>query len=411
MQVERYACVMDTLAVMLDSFAFKVGLRYLFVGASGFSKLVNAISIVGLALGIMLMIVVASVFNGLTDERRERLLRVVPHAFVSIDEFDTAHIEIIRSKSAVSSVVREFHGMSFIRGGGGVPITVDLIGIDLEEGAAKKLQFVRGEMNSDAALNQVALSFDLASRLGLTVEDRIDLTFVAPTPSGLNTHTATYVISALFRFSTEVDAGSAYVDIQSIVGTPLQDTGSLGWNISVVDPFSVAEVFADYPTVVTWIDEHGEAFRAYQLERSSMYILMTLVLMLASFNIVAGQAMLINVKRSDIAILATIGASRHQLLGAFAIQGGLITLTGITLGVVVGFLIANNIDVIFDAFDELLGVSILEQSAFDELPSRVDSVDVIGAVLIAVILGGFALIRPLRLAFVESPVFALNRAV
>ena len=396
---------------MFDSFTFKVGLRYLFVGASGFSKLVNTVSVVGLALGIMLMIVVASVFNGLTDERRDRLLRVVPHAFITPDKLDAKQFEKIKSRSDVTSVEREFHGMSFIRGGDGVTITVDLIGIDLAAGAARKLQFVRGDMVSDGPSSQVALSYDLASRLGLTVDERIDLTFVAPTPTGLNTHTATFVISGLFRFSTEVDGGSAFVDIRSIVGTPLQQTGKLGWNVSVVDPFTVSGVFADDPTVVTWIDEHGEAFRAYQLERSAMYILMTLVLMLASFNIIAGQAMLINVKRSDIAILATIGASRRQLLGAFAIQGGLITLTGILLGLVLGFLIADNINVIFDTFDELLGVSILEQSAFDELPSRIDALDVVGAVAIAVILGGFALVRPLRLALIESPVYALNRAV
>ena len=192
--------------------------------------------------------------------------------------------------------------------------------------------------------------------------------------------------------------------------TPLQRTGKLGWNVSVTDPFRVSEVFVSDPTVVTWIEKYGEAFRAYQLERSAMYILMTLVLMLASFNIVAGQAMLINIKRSDIAILSTIGASRRQLLGAFALQGGLITLTGITLGLVLGFVIAENINVIFDTFDELLGVSILEQSTFDELPSRIAPFDVIGAVAIAVVLGGIALVRPLRLALIESPVYALNRA-
>ena len=397
--------------MMLDQFTRKIGLRYLFVGASGFSKLVNTISIVGLALGIMLMIVVASVFNGLTDERRERLLRVVPHAFVASDQLLTTQIENIRSRSDVTNVHREFHGMSFIRGGDGVAITVDLIGIDLHEGAAKKLHFVRGGLVSGGPSNQVALSYNLASRLGLEVDDLIDLTFVSPTPHGLETDTATYVISGLFRFLTEVDAATAFVDIKSVIGTPLQKTGKLGWNVSVVDPFSVAGVFADDPTVVTWIDEYGEAFRAYQLERSAMYILMTLVLMLASFNIIAGQAMLINVKRADIAILATIGASRRQLLGAFAIQGGLITATGITLGLVLGVLVAENINVIFDTFDELLGVSILEQSAFDELPSRIDALDVVGAVAIAVVLGGFALIRPLRLALIESPVYALNRAV
>ena len=396
---------------MVDSFTLKVGIRYLFVGASGFSRLVNAISIVGLALGIMLMIVVASVFNGLTDERRERLLRVVPHAFLAADSFDEVAIERVQARDDVTRVEREFHGMAFIRGGDGATITVDLIGIDLSNGGQDDLRFVEGSLRSDGPKNQFALSRDLARRLGLTVNGQIDLTFVAPTPNGLKSHTATYVVAGLFQFITEIDAVSAFVDLASIMDTPLEQTGKLGWNASITDPFSVDEVFADAPGVVTWIDEHGEAFRAYQLERSAMFILMTLVLMLASFNIIAGQAMLINVKRSDIAILATMGASRRQLLGAFAIQGGMITIVGITLGLASGLVIADNINVIFDTFDEWLGVSILEQSAFDELPSRIAASDVVGAVAIAVILGGFALVRPLRLALIESPVYVLNRAI
>ena len=140
-----------------------------------------------------------------------------------------------------------------------------------------------------------------------------------------------------------------------------------------------------------------------------MYLLMTLVLMLASFNIIAGQAMLINVKRADIAILATLGASRRQLLSAFAIQGGVITAVGIGVGLVLGLTIANNINVIFDTIDGALGIAILEQTAFTELPARVALFDVVGAVLIALVLGGFALVKPLRLALLESPAYVLNR--
>ena len=140
-----------------------------------------------------------------------------------------------------------------------------------------------------------------------------------------------------------------------------------------------------------------------------MYLLMTLVLMLASFNIIAGQAMLINVKRADIAILATLGASRRQLLSAFAIQGGVITAAGIGVGLVLGLTIANNINVIFDTIDGALGIAILEQTAFTELPARVALFDVVGAVLIALVLGGFALVKPLRLALLESPAYVLNR--
>ena len=395
---------------MRDVFAVNVGMRYLFVGTSGFSKLVNSVSIVGLALGIMLMIVVSSVHNGLADERRVRLLRVVPHAFLNQTPNSAEQLERIQTLNEVEAIRREFHGLAIIRGLDIAPITVSLIGVDLSAAGALDLEFAEGELGSDAASKGIAVPYALANRLGLNLGEALELTFVSPTPTALETRTANFRIEATFRFSTELDANTVFVGLAALTENTLHRTGKLGWNISVVDPFSVEATFAREPNVVTWIDDHGGAFRAYQLERVAMYILMTFVLMLASFNIIAGQAMLINVKRADIAILVTMGATRRQLLGAFAIQGGAITLVGVLAGLVLGLAIAFNINVIFDMFDDWLGISILEQTAFSELPARVAPWDVVGAVLIATSLGVLALIKPLRLALKESPVHVLNRA-
>ena len=395
----------------LDPFTLRVGIRYLFVGASGFSRLVNVVSIVGLAIGITLMIVVASVFNGLMDERRDRLLRVVPHAFLYAEHFDEVRINRLRSEEGFTQIQEEFRGMAFMQGREGAGLAVDVIGRD-PGNAPVASRFEEDESNQlNDSHHQIDVAFTLSSSLGLNVGDRVELTFIAPNTDGISTRTVSYEIARFVEVVSEIDAVAVYVDLASIRGTSLQRAGRLGWNVSVADPYRVDETFKGIEGVVTWIDEHGESFRAYQLERSSMFILMTLVLLLASFNIIAGQAMLINVKRTDIAILATMGASNRQLLGAFAIQGGLITLTGVSVGLGLGLAIASHINVIFDAFDDWLGISILEQSAFAELPARIAPSDVMLTIGIAVILGSFALVRPLRLALLESPVYVLNRRV
>ena len=298
---------------------------------------------------------------------------------------------------------------ALVQGHASSPVTIELIGLDLANSGSSNLDFVEGSLTAENADSAIALPYFLASRLGVLLGDQVNLTFVAPTKSGLETRAASFKVEGLFQFSTELDANAAFVGLQALADKGLLATGKLGWNISVEDPFAVDTLFADDPRVVTWVDEHGEAFRAYQLERAAMYVLMTLVLMLASFNIIAGQAMLVNVKRSDIAILATMGASRRQLTRAFAIQGGAITLLGIVIGLMLGLAISFNINVIFDAIDDWLGISILEQTAFKELPARVALLDVLGAVVLAAIFGALALIKPLRIALRESPVFVLNR--
>ncbi len=385
-------------------------MRYLMAGASGYSKLVNAVSLVGLSLGIMLMIVVSSVHNGLADERRERLLQFVPHAFLEIEEDMDAQFERIGAISDVVAVRQEFQGMAFMRRGSAQPLTLNLIGVDTAMKLNLELDFLDGELKQLGTDNAMVLSMALATRYGLAIDDEIDLTFVSSFSNGLKTQSGTFKVTGVFRSQTEVDALAAFVSLRVIKDSTLVETGKLGWNISVADPFAVEDLKIVEPKVVTWIDEYGEAFRAYQTERIAMYVLMTLVLMLASFNIIAGQAMLINVKRRDIAILTTIGASRRQLLTAFAIQGGSITVLGIALGVVLGLTISHYMHAIFDAVDDVLGISILEQTAFDELPARVAIYDVLGAILIALVLGIFALVKPLRLALLESPVYVLNRS-
>ena len=394
----------------LDTFGTRVGGRYLRAGGSGFSRLVNIISVIGLSLGITLMIVVSSVHHGLSAARQASLFDVVPHAFLNETDGTPSRMREILELEQVVDVAREFHGTVLVHGNNTVPLTFNLAAVESNVEALHKLPLKGGDNESLLSGNAIVIARSIAMYLGIEIGENLDLTFVKPSTHGLRTRTARFKVSGLFNEGIEVNIRSGYVNIDHLESLQLLDSGQVGWNISVADPVEVESVFEGVEGIVTWVDNHGEAFLFYRIERAVMYLVMTLVLLLAAFNIVAGQSMLINVKRKDIAILVTMGASRRQLLSAFAIQGCFITLLGIALGVIGGLSISLNFNAIFEMIDEALGVSLLEGSRFDAWPSQISTVDVVGAVVIATVLGGVALVRPISLALRENPVFALNRS-
>ena len=392
-----------------DRFSILLGIRYLLSGTSGFSKLVNVISVIGLALGIILMIVVSSVHHGLSAARQASLLNVVPHAFLADSDTQIDEFRAIVELADVIDFRREFHGTVLVRGEKLATFTFELTGVEAGELRSQELPLVEGTLEKLRRANGIVISDGIALHLGVNVDDLLDLSFVKPTEAGLETRTMRFTVVGRFKQGIEGDAHSAYVDLDYLAEMNLLNSGEVGWNITVKEPMNVDEIFESFDSVVTWTDSFGEAYRSFQFERMVMYLVMTLVLLLASFNIVAGQSMLINIKRAEIAILSTMGASRRQLTLAFFIQGGTIAVFGVVLGVLGGFAIALNFNEIFELFDDMLGVTLLEGSRFNEWPSKISARDAVGSILIALVLGTIALIRPLVLALRESPVVALSR--
>lgn len=395
----------------IDPFSVRVGRRYLATGGSGFSRLVNVTSVVGLALGITLMIVVSSVHHGFASARQASLFSVVPHAFLEVRDILPRQMNEILALEEVTYVRREFHGTVLVRVEKLNPVTFVLTGVEPESGTLESLKLEEGTLDSPIESNGILVAAGVALHLGLEIGEAVSLSFVKPSPTGLKTRNANFTVSGTYAEGIESELQSAYVNLNYLEDLELLDSGETGWNISVDDPFRVEQVFKDMPSVVTWIDTYGETFRSYQLERAVMYLVVTMVLMLASFNIVAGQSMLINVKQSDIAILTTMGASRRQLLMAFGIQGGFITLVGVVIGLTCGIAISLNFDEIFQMVDQALGVSLLDVSRFDSWPSQISTLDVVGAVVLATVLGAAGLVRPIILALRENPIHALNRSV
>ena len=384
-----------------------MGLRYLFSSRSGFSRLVNIISLFGLAIGIALVIVVSSVHHGLSSEIQRRLLEVVPHAFVPQEHMSEKAIEDLRSSPEVVSINPEFKSLVLLQGKT-EQITTDIVAKPIDSLLNSNIRLLDGSIKQ---LEQggIAISQLLANNLDLNIGDLVRVMFVAPSEAGLTTQSASFILTTTFTTGTDTYAELAFVDIESINNMGLHFVGEMGWHIRVEDPMAIERVVAEYPQAITWIDQHGETFRALQFERIAMYLVMTLVLMLASFNIISGQAMLINVKRGDIAILVTLGMDQKNLAGAFLIQGGVIAVLGITSGLVLGILLALNIGHLFDSIDRLFGIAILDGSLFHELPAEISVLDTAIGTSVAIVLSLLALIQPLRRVLADDPALALNR--
>ena len=385
------------------SFANWMGWRYLFAGTSGYSSFVNWVSVVGLALGVMLFIVISSVHNGLQVITLERLLKTTPHATIA-PEFDTTELlDRLDAESNVLEVVDHFEEFVLIQRPGDTDGRV-LIG---HQGYATQ-QLQEALVSGNAAdINKGLLISDTMAGL-LSIGDPVMLVLVSPENGHLRPRFHRVPIVGTFKFNSQADYSNAFVSLAKLKELGLLDPSKHGKRVFLQDPIEIETLAEKYPELQTWSETYRELFRVYQLEKIVLYCLMFLVVVLASFNIVSGQAMLVNSKRSDIAIMTTMGSTHGFMVRVLAIQGMLVALFGIIAGVVLGVLIANYVGPIFDMFDEALGIPLLQDSPFSSLPAKVFVTDVVIGVVITALLSGYAVLHPVWRLLNMDPVEELS---
>lgn len=385
------------------SFANWMGWRYLFAGTSGYSSFVNWVSVVGLALGVMLFIVISSVHNGLQVITLERLLKTTPHATIASEFVTSELLDRLEAESNVLEVVDHFEEFVLIQRPGDTDGRV-LIG---HRGYATQ-QLEEALVSGNAAdINQGLLISDTMAGL-LSIGDPVILVLVSPEKGHLRPRFHRVPIVGTFQFNSQADYSNAFISLAKLEELGLIDPSKHGKRVFLQDPIEIETLAEKYPELQTWSETYRELFRVYQLEKIVLYCLMFLVVVLASFNIVSGQAMLVNSKRSDIAIMTTMGSTHGFMVRVLAIQGMLVALFGIIAGVVLGVLIANYVGPIFDMFDEALGIPLLQDSPFSSLPAKVFVTDVVIGVVITALLSGYAVLHPVWRLLNMDPVEELS---
>ena len=391
----------------------------------GFLSFISGISTIGIALGVASLIVVLSVMNGFQKEVRDRMLSVL------------SHIEIIAPDGLVNwqplslTVAAQPHVLGVapmvssqgLLSRGGAMRGVSIRGVSpSEEIKVSDLpkQFVFGSINDlTPGSFGVALGSQLAAIIGANVGDRVNL--IVPeadlTPAGALPRMRTLQVVGI------VDSGHYEFD-STLVIMHWQDAAALlrtrdptGLRVKVDNMQRAPEIANEIASVLpanVWISDWSRTnrnwFAAVQTEKKMMFIILTLIIAVAAFNLVSTLVMTVNEKQADIAILRTMGASPGMIQRIFLVQGLAIGLLGSLAGVAFGLLIALNIDVIVPAIEAVFRVRFLPRDVYfiSELPSDVHLADVLTVGLMAFGLSVLATLYPSRRASKVQPAQALR---
>ena len=391
----------------------------------GFLSFISGISMAGIALGVAALIVVLSVMNGFQKEVRDRMLSVLSHIEItspaglanweSVSEKLSGQTHVLGVAPMVSSQGLLSRGES-MRG-------VALRGVAPElEGKVSDLpkQFVAGSMN-DLKPGQfgVVLGAQLAGTLGVRIGDRVSL--LVPegdlTPAGMMPRMrALQVVGIIDSGHYEYDSTLTIMHWQDAAAL-LRMSDPTGLRVKVDDMQRAPEIAVKLAQVVPqalWVSDWSRSnrnwFAAVQTEKKMMFIILTLIIAVAAFNLVSTLVMTVTDKQADIAILRTMGASAGLVQRIFLVQGLAIGLLGSLSGVVFGLLIALNIDVIVPFIEALFRVQFLPRDIYfiSQLPSDVRFDDVLTVGVMAFVLSILATIYPSRRAAQVKPAEALR---
>jgi len=405
-----------------------VGLRYTRAKRRNhFISFISAISMAGIALGVAALIVVLSVMNGFQHELRARILAVVSHVQIFGTEHrldDWAGVAEVAVRHPRVTAVAPFvnaQGMfsrgSNVRGAivrGILPqreLQVSDIGSHMRAGSLDAL--VAGEF-------RVVLGADLARALGALPGDKV--TLIAPqglvTPAGVIPRLKQFTVAGLFEVGMyEYDSGLALVHIEDAQKLYQMGTQVSGLRLKLDDLFAARwvarEMMRDLGPrafAVDWTRSHANFFRAVEIEKRVMFIILTLIVAVAAFNIVSTLVMLVTDKNADIAILRTLGAAPGSIMQIFIVQGALIGVIGTLAGVVLGVLLGLNVDTVVPLIERLLGFKFLAKDVYylADLPSDVQVRDVLTIGGVSLLLSFVATLYPSWRASRVNPAEALR---
>ena len=412
---------------MMNSFETMIGLRYVRARRRNhFISFISLTSMLGVGLGVMALITVLSVMNGFEKELKERILGMASHATV-VEDGDS-----LKNWRPIAEEISHYPGIvgvaPYVQAEGMLVydkrVNGTIIRGVLPEEEPKVAvvtdKMILGNFNNlRAGEFNIVLGKELARALGVSLGDKV--TLVAPqanvTPAGILPRLKRFTVVGIFEAGMhEFDSGLAMIHMDDALRL-FRKTSPTGLRLKTSDilkaPIISRQVASQLPGrywVVDWTQQHANFFRALKTEKTVMFVILMLIVAVAAFNIISTLVMMVSDKQSDIAVLRTLGASPGSILKIFMIQGTIIGIVGITLGVIGGVWLALNVETLVPAIEHMFGVKFLSPDVYyiSDLPSDMHWSDVITISIISFALSILATIYPALRAAKTQPAEALR---
>jgi lipoprotein-releasing system permease protein len=413
---------------MFRPLALYIGLRYTRAKRRNhFISFISLISILGIGLGVAALITVLSVMNGFEQELRTRILGMASHASISGDRaplVDWKHVARLASQNLqVTGVAPYVRGEVMLTQGSKVSGAVARGILPEDEPAVSTVgEHMRAGRLADlqAGEYRIILGSELAYSLGARLGD--DITMVTPqanySPAGVLPRLRRFKVVGIFEVGMyEYDRGVALVHMADAARLFKLDDAVSGVRLKLEDLFQaprvsreLAEQLGGGVRVEDWTRQHANFFRAVQTEKRVMFVILTLIVAVAAFNIVSTLVMVVTDKQADIAILRTLGATPAVILRIFMIQGAMIGVLGTLLGVAGGVALALNVETLVPRIEKAFGIQFMPADVYyiSDLPSRLNWNDVWHIGMVAFLLSFLATWYPAWRASRTQPAEALR---
>jgi len=395
---------------------------------NGFISFISAISIMGVAIGVWVLISVISIMNGFGNELRGRILDVAPHVSITgqgnlLDDW-RALTGMVDANSEVAGRAPYIYAQGLLTLSGAV--TGSLVkGVLPEEESkvsdiAENMDVGRFELLQKGKYN-VVLGRGLAAKVGAGVGDKV--TFISPqgqsTPAGLMPRLRRFTVVGIFGGigPDEFDSALAYIHMADAAKLYKTKGSVSGLRIKLKDPFEARQVSAQLADdlqyrfyVDNWTTQHKSFFRALEVERRMVFITLFLIVAIAAFNIVSTLIMVVTDKRADIAILRTLGLSPAKVMGIFFVQGVTSGVVGTIVGAIAGVLTALNLANIIAFIERQIGFELLPASVYivTDFPAELRWDDVWVIVATSITISMLATLYPAWRASKTQPAEALR---
>lgn len=381
----------------------------------GFVSFISGVSMVGLILAVMSLITVLSVMNGFHEELTNRILKTISHSYITgtddtLENWDELQNKITSQERIIASspYVEDFALMTSKNNSQGVSVRGILI--DQEPSTSALLDDIKyGSLNLSEDDSSALIGVGLATLMGVGVGDQI--TLIAPARNALGIlvpQSQSFLVGGIFNAGlNDYNNGLVFIHLYDA-----QDLFTLGNKISgirlKVDNLfdadtitrNVIESLGDGYYGVDWMQQQRHFIRALNLEKQMIAIILSLIIAVAAFNIVSMMVMVVTDKKSDIAILRTLGMTPKRIVKIFYYQGVSIGLIGISFGTILGLLLAANIESVISGIESIIGFQFFPKDVFyiNRFPSKILPSDVISIILGSLFLVIIAAIYPAKRA-------------